>query len=74
MNEELTYQDEEVSHQAGTMDPELISEEETLAFFLQLLSRVSKSKRMCKLLKKNADFQHIIKASKCETSKVRVQE
>ncbi|CAD8050430.1 unnamed protein product [Paramecium sonneborni] len=50
------------------IDPELLSEDETLNMLLNLLSRVSKSQRMSYLLKKNADFKQLIRFKRSQPS------
>ncbi|CAD8133682.1 unnamed protein product [Paramecium octaurelia] len=50
------------------IDPELLSEDDTLNMLLCLLSRVSKSQRMTYLLKKNADFKYLIKLKRSQPS------
>ncbi|CAD8106909.1 unnamed protein product [Paramecium sonneborni] len=53
---------------SNRIDPELLSEEETLTFLLNLLGRVSKSQRMSYLLKRNADFKMLIRCKLSQPS------
>jgi len=56
-----TMQSEMLSNR---VDPELLSEEDTLSMLLNLLSRVSRSQRMSYLLRKNADFKQLIRTKR----------
>ncbi|KAM3146843.1 hypothetical protein pb186bvf_000997 [Paramecium bursaria] len=42
------------------IDPELLSEDETLGLLLNLLSKISKSQRMIKIVRRNRDFKQFI--------------
>ncbi|CAD8100428.1 unnamed protein product [Paramecium sonneborni] len=53
---------------SNRIDPELLSEEETLTILLNLLGRVSKSQRMSYLLKRNADFKLLIRCKRSQPS------
>lgn len=53
---------------SNRVDPELLSEEETLSMLLNLLSRVSRSQRMSYLLRKNADFKQLIRIKRSQPS------
>ncbi|CAK87273.1 unnamed protein product (macronuclear) [Paramecium tetraurelia] len=53
---------------SNRIDPELLSEEETLTVLFSLLGRVSKSQRMSYLLNRNADFKFLIKCKRSQPS------
>lgn len=56
------------SARVKTVDPELLSEEDTLSMLFSLLSRISKSQRMAKLVKKHADYKKLFEMKRSQPS------
>lgn len=58
----------ESSQRCKTIDPELLSEEETLQMLFGLLGRISKSQRMARLVRKNTDFKQLLNIKRSQPS------